>query len=58
MHGVGRDLRSRGSIARPGVKIEFLADVSWKNVSACRRKSSNTEKSGAWEADKLNVPCL
>jgi hypothetical protein len=27
MHGVGRVERSRGSIARPRVKIEFLADA-------------------------------
>ena len=52
MHEVGRVERSRGSIARPRVKIEFLADAEWRipgfantEQSDHKRKRSNTEQS-------------
>ena len=35
MHGVGRVERSRGSIARPRVKIEYLADAGWRISGSC-----------------------
>jgi hypothetical protein len=49
MHGVGRVERSGGTIARPSVKIEFLAGAGWRIPGKCtyehKRKSSNTEQS-------------